>query len=251
MNEEARRDPVSAPFRREPELADEVGDRLARDTEARRRRGLIAVAIGECFADQPPAQRIDLLVIRACRLSAARRRQLEKQIERVRLARDGVQKLEEKFGDVAKSDKRKYRRARWKIGRARVELSRAIRKIATMLACRIDRRSDQSAGSAAASGGRPLSSAPSHLWTSSASLSHLTAMSASIALAGSVGARSVKARQSAARPRYQSALDVVSLCTLIVPHATLMQRAFPHRREVEARRWLRILSNPELAEWRG
>jgi RNA polymerase primary sigma factor len=59
----------------------------------------------------------------------ARRRQLEKQIERVRLARDAVQKLEEKFGDVAKSDKRKYRRTRWKIGRARVELSRAIRKI--------------------------------------------------------------------------------------------------------------------------
>jgi hypothetical protein len=40
-------------------------------------------------------------------------------------------------------------------------------------------------------------------------------MSASIPLAGSVGERSVKARQSAARPRYQSALDVVSLCTLI------------------------------------
>ena len=32
---------------------------------------------------------------------------------------DDVQKLEEKFGDVPKADKRKYRRARWKIGRAR------------------------------------------------------------------------------------------------------------------------------------
>ena len=49
----------------------------------------------------------------------ARRRQLEKQIERVRLAQDGVLKLEQKFGDVPKSEKKKYRRARWKIGRAR------------------------------------------------------------------------------------------------------------------------------------
>src|SRR6478736_4535599 len=54
----------------------------------------------------------------------ARRRQLEKQIERVKLAQDNVLKLQEKFGDVPKSDKRKYRRARWKIGRGRVELSR-------------------------------------------------------------------------------------------------------------------------------
>src|SRR4029079_9721931 len=59
----------------------------------------------------------------------ARRRQLEKQIERVKLAQENVLKLQEKFGDVPRSDKRKYRRARWKIGRARVELSRAIRKI--------------------------------------------------------------------------------------------------------------------------
>ena len=64
---------------------------------------------------------------------------------------------------------------------------------------------------------RPLLSSPSHLWTSSASLSHLTAMSASIAFAGSVGACSVKARQSAARPRYQLVLDVISLCTLTIP----------------------------------
>src|SRR5215467_914751 len=59
----------------------------------------------------------------------ARRRQLEKQLERVRLAQESVVKLEDRFGDVPKSEKRKYRRARWKIGRARVELSRAIRKI--------------------------------------------------------------------------------------------------------------------------
>jgi hypothetical protein len=42
-------------------------------------------------------------------------------------------------------------------------------------------------------------------------------MSASIAFTGSVGACSVQARQSAARPRYQSALDVVSLCMLTIP----------------------------------
>ena len=72
---------------------------------------------------------------------------------------------------------------------------------------------------------RPLLSSPSHLWTSSASLSHLAAMSASIAFAGSVGACSVKARQSAARPRYRLVLDVVSLCTLIVSHPTLRRFA--------------------------
>jgi RNA polymerase primary sigma factor len=59
----------------------------------------------------------------------ARRRQLERQIDRVRLADDAFVKLDEKFGDVPKADKRKYRRARWKIGRSRVEVSRAIRKI--------------------------------------------------------------------------------------------------------------------------
>src|SRR6186997_1903998 len=60
----------------------------------------------------------------------ARRRQLEKQLEKVRLAADAVVKLEDKFGDVPKSDKKKFRRAKWKIGRSRVELSRTIRKIA-------------------------------------------------------------------------------------------------------------------------
>src|SRR5881409_4125024 len=38
----------------------------------------------------------------------ARRRQLEKQLDRVRLAQDAVEKLEDKFGDVPKSEKRKY-----------------------------------------------------------------------------------------------------------------------------------------------
>src|SRR6188768_3374243 len=59
----------------------------------------------------------------------ARRRQLEKQLERVKLAREAVDKLEEKFGDVPKADKRKFRKAKWKIGRSRVELSRTIRKV--------------------------------------------------------------------------------------------------------------------------
>src|SRR3982750_1150468 len=51
----------------------------------------------------------------------ARRRQLEKQIERVRLAQENVVKLEDKYGETPKADKRKYRKARWKIGRGRVE----------------------------------------------------------------------------------------------------------------------------------
>src|SRR4029453_11969513 len=60
---------------------------------------------------------------------AARQRDFLKQIDRVKAALDAVKKLEEKYKDVPKAEKRKYRRARWKIGRARVELSRAIRKI--------------------------------------------------------------------------------------------------------------------------
>jgi hypothetical protein len=60
---------------------------------------------------------------------AARQREFQKQIDRVRLAVDGVQKLQEKFADVEKTDKRKYRKARWKTGRARIEVSRAIRRI--------------------------------------------------------------------------------------------------------------------------
>jgi RNA polymerase primary sigma factor len=59
----------------------------------------------------------------------ARQRELLKQIDRVRLAVENVQKLHEKFADVEKTDKRKYRKARWKTGRARIEVSRAIRRI--------------------------------------------------------------------------------------------------------------------------
>src|SRR6186997_2228455 len=49
----------------------------------------------------------------------ARRRQLEKQIERIRGAQEVVQKLEEKHADVPRAEKKKYRKARWKIMRAR------------------------------------------------------------------------------------------------------------------------------------
>src|SRR5688500_12212797 len=59
----------------------------------------------------------------------ARRRQLEKQIEAVRIAQENVDKIVEKFGEVPKADKRKYRKAQWKILRAKVATSRAIRKI--------------------------------------------------------------------------------------------------------------------------
>ena len=60
---------------------------------------------------------------------AARQRDLLKQIDKVRLAQDEVAKLVDKYGEVPKSDKRKYRRARWKVGRARIQLTRCIRKI--------------------------------------------------------------------------------------------------------------------------
>ncbi len=60
---------------------------------------------------------------------AARQRDLLKQIDKVRLAQEEVEKLVEKFGDVPKADKRKYRKARWKVGRARILVSRTIRKI--------------------------------------------------------------------------------------------------------------------------
>jgi RNA polymerase primary sigma factor len=58
-----------------------------------------------------------------------RRKQLEKQLDAVRLANENLAKVEEKLGGVAKAEKRKYRRARWKILRAQVATSRAIRKI--------------------------------------------------------------------------------------------------------------------------
>ena len=58
-----------------------------------------------------------------------RRKQLEKQLDAVRLAQENAVKVEEKVGDVPKAEKRKYRKARWKILRAKVATSRAIRKI--------------------------------------------------------------------------------------------------------------------------
>jgi RNA polymerase primary sigma factor len=60
---------------------------------------------------------------------AARQRQFLKQVEKVKAARDVVKKLETRYKDVTKSEKRKFRRAKWKTLRARVELSRTIRKI--------------------------------------------------------------------------------------------------------------------------
>ena len=58
-----------------------------------------------------------------------RKKEVLKQIEAVKKARALVQKAEEKLAPVPKKDKRKYRRARWKMLRARVELSRRIRAI--------------------------------------------------------------------------------------------------------------------------
>src|SRR6188472_1456273 len=52
-----------------------------------------------------------------------------RQIEAVRKARALMQKAEEKLDPIPKKDKKKYRRARWKMLRARVELSRRIREI--------------------------------------------------------------------------------------------------------------------------
>jgi RNA polymerase primary sigma factor len=58
-----------------------------------------------------------------------RKREVLRQIEAVRKARAALQKAEEKLLPVPRKDKRKYRRARWKVLRARVELSRRIRAI--------------------------------------------------------------------------------------------------------------------------
>jgi RNA polymerase primary sigma factor len=60
---------------------------------------------------------------------AARQRELLKQIDRVRLQLEVMAKLEAKLDAIPKAEKRKYRKARWKVLRARVELSRLIRKI--------------------------------------------------------------------------------------------------------------------------
>ena len=58
-----------------------------------------------------------------------RSREVQKQIEAVRKARMAYQKVAEKLATVLKKDKRKYRRARWRVMRAQVELSRFIREI--------------------------------------------------------------------------------------------------------------------------
>jgi RNA polymerase primary sigma factor len=60
---------------------------------------------------------------------AARQRDFLKQIDRVKAQLEVVARLEQKYGDTPKQEKRKYRRARWKVLRARVELSRLIRRI--------------------------------------------------------------------------------------------------------------------------
>jgi RNA polymerase primary sigma factor len=59
----------------------------------------------------------------------ARAQQFLKQVEAVRKARVNVEKLDEKLMPIPRSDKRKYRRARWKLMRAQVETSKAIREI--------------------------------------------------------------------------------------------------------------------------
>ena len=58
-----------------------------------------------------------------------RAQQFLKQVDAVRKARLNVEKLDEKLEAVPRADKRKYRRARWKVMRAQVETSRHIRKI--------------------------------------------------------------------------------------------------------------------------
>ncbi len=58
-----------------------------------------------------------------------RKREVLRQIDAVRKARAQVQKTEEKLEPILKKDKKKYRRARWKMLRARVELSKRIREI--------------------------------------------------------------------------------------------------------------------------
>jgi RNA polymerase primary sigma factor len=60
---------------------------------------------------------------------AAKQKQLLRLVDNVRGALEGVKKLEDKYADVPKTEKRKYRKARWKVLRARVELSRHIRRI--------------------------------------------------------------------------------------------------------------------------
>jgi len=58
-----------------------------------------------------------------------RKKEVLRQIDAVRKARVAMQKTEEKLEPILKKDKKKYRRARWKMLRARVELSKRIREI--------------------------------------------------------------------------------------------------------------------------
>jgi RNA polymerase primary sigma factor len=58
-----------------------------------------------------------------------RAEKFQKEVELVRKARLNVEKLDEKLEAVPRADKKKYRRARWKVMRAQVETSRYIRKI--------------------------------------------------------------------------------------------------------------------------
>jgi RNA polymerase primary sigma factor len=58
-----------------------------------------------------------------------RRKQVQKQIEAVRKARQNYEKLDEKLETVPKKEKRKHLRARWKTMRALVEVSQRIRDI--------------------------------------------------------------------------------------------------------------------------
>jgi RNA polymerase primary sigma factor len=58
-----------------------------------------------------------------------RAQQFLKQVEAVRKARQTAEKLGEKLGTILKKDKKKYRRAKWKLMRAQVELSQLVRTI--------------------------------------------------------------------------------------------------------------------------
>jgi RNA polymerase primary sigma factor len=58
-----------------------------------------------------------------------RKREVLRQIDAVKKAKLTAQKAEEKLATILKKDKKKYRRYRWKMLRARVELSRKIREI--------------------------------------------------------------------------------------------------------------------------
>ena len=58
-----------------------------------------------------------------------RAEKFQKEVELVRKARLNVEKLDEKLEAVPRADKKKYRKARWKVMRAQVETSRYIRKI--------------------------------------------------------------------------------------------------------------------------